>query len=330
MLTLYVPFALLALVIVALVVVWRTGGFSRRRIQRYVPVGLLSRRYVVWFPIPRKQTAPVPVVLAFHGGDGTVEEMEQHSALHTARTAADFAIVYPEGYHGTWNAGRCCGDALQSNINDIKFVRALLDDLETVLKIDRRRIYATGFCNGAMLCYYLACNMSEEIAAIAPVNGSMFVADCKPKRPVPIFHLYGLDDEWAPYEGGQEIASDVLSPVEDGIAFWRSANGAGGEAHDRMFGGHADCVIYMGGPHDARIRVCVIPGLGHHWPGSAITARSAAAAGNFGPLGPPIDRSEVNDAILRFLAGYSLPEPRLRRISIDFDTAPRASPLDPH
>ncbi len=292
------------------------GILSPRRVVRYVPVGLISRRYVVWRPIPRRRKDPVPVVLGFHGGGGTLEQWEQHPALHTARTAADFVIVYPEGYHRTWNAGLCCGDALQANIDEVKFVRALLKDLASIIKIDRRRIYATGFSNGAMLCYYLACAMSEEIAAIAPVGGGMSVSACTPTRPVPIFHLHGLADEWAPYDSGQSIASPQMPPVADGIAFWRAVNDAGDEARERMFGGHAECTTYSGGPSDAQIRVCLIPGLGHHWPGGDQTPRTGVDARRFGPRGPAIDRNTVNDAILTFLAGYSVPESRLRRVSI--------------
>jgi poly(3-hydroxybutyrate) depolymerase len=43
------------------------------------------------------------------------------------------------------------GDA--ANIDDIKFVHAILDDLHLIANIDRRRIYATGFSNGAMFYY---------------------------------------------------------------------------------------------------------------------------------------------------------------------------------
>jgi polyhydroxybutyrate depolymerase len=315
-----IALALLSLGVLALLITWTTGGRFRRRTARYVPIGLTSRRYIVWFPIPRKPEASVPVVLAFHGGGCTLEQFEEHAALHAARAASNFAIVYPEGYHMTWNAGRCCGDALQSNIDDVKFIRSILDDLESILKIDRRRIYATGFSNGAMLCYYLACNLSEEIAAIAPVGGNMFVSECGPKRPLPIFHLHGLADEWAPYEGGQSIASHVLPSVAEGLAFWRRVNGSDVETRQSMFGGCADCSVYSGGPEEAQVRICVIPSLGHHWPGGVITARSRPEAAMYGPAGPALDLNQVNDAILNFLGKYSLPQGRLRRVSIGSDT----------
>ena len=45
--------------------------------------------------------------------------------------------------------------------------RKPLDDLGTVVNVDPKRIFAMGMSNGAMMCYRLAAEMSERIAAIA-------------------------------------------------------------------------------------------------------------------------------------------------------------------
>src|SRR6476660_7696921 len=108
MLTVYQFVAATALIALAVVIVWLMVRL-RRRVVRYVPVGLMGRRYVVWFPVSRKRRQPTPVVIAFHAEGSTIEEFELHTALHMARAAARFAIVYPEGYRGSWNAGRCGG-----------------------------------------------------------------------------------------------------------------------------------------------------------------------------------------------------------------------------
>ena len=209
-LTAYQTAAVAGLVALALLLGWLIIR-PRRRLVRYVPVGLMARRYVVWRPIPRRQPAPVPVVLVFHGEGGTIEELERDCGLHTARPAARFAIVYAEGYHGTWNAGRCCGDAMRAEIDEARFVRAIVEDLPGLLNIDRQRVYATGISNGAMLCYCLACNMANEIAAIAPVNGGMSVAGCAPERPVAILHIQGADDDAQP--GRNRRTLDARRPV---------------------------------------------------------------------------------------------------------------------
>ena len=200
-------YRLVALVVLVLAAAtafsWLSVRFRRRSV-RYVPVGLMARRYVVWYPIPRRQPKPVPVVLAFHDHGSTVEQFEKHSAFHLARAAASFAVIYPEGYHQSWNAGRCCGDAMRSRIDDVKFVRTILDDLEAQLAIDRQRIYATGFANGAMLCCSLARKMSDQIAAVAPVNDTA-TFDCAPAKCVPVLKV-----QWPVEEQARAKVNDAI------------------------------------------------------------------------------------------------------------------------
>ena len=45
------------------------------------------------------------------------------------------------------------------------FIGKLLDDLGTVAKVDEKRVYACGMSNGGMMCYRLAAELSERIAA---------------------------------------------------------------------------------------------------------------------------------------------------------------------
>jgi len=318
-LTAYQTAAVAGLVALALLLGWLIIR-QRRRLVRYVPVGLMARRYVVWRPIPRRQPVPVPVVLVFHGEGGTIEELERDCGLHTARPAARFAIVYAEGYHGTWNAGRCCGDAMRAGIDEARFVRAIVEDLSGLLSIDRQRVYATGISNGAMLCYCLACNMANEIAAIAPVNGGMSVAGCAPERPVAILHIQGADAEPIPGEIGERLPHAGLSAAQEAIAFWREVNRLEGLTQADVFGGGPDCTIYSGAAGEPEIRFCVVAGLGDRWPGEPAAAGERRTRDE--TAGPSPSRDQVNEAILGFFAEHSLPEARSRRIRLAAATAP--------
>ena len=65
-----------------------------------------------------------------------------------------FIVVYPSGTGRTpaalsWNGGNCCGFAMEKKIDDVAFIRAVLDDLEKVVKVDPRRVHAAGMSNGA-------------------------------------------------------------------------------------------------------------------------------------------------------------------------------------
>jgi polyhydroxybutyrate depolymerase len=302
-----------------------TRPVERKPLERYVESGGMSRRYRAWMP-PSRGDHALPVVLAFHPGMGAAEGFEQQVALHEAGEAANFVIVYPEGYQRSWNAGTCCGAALRDKIDEVGFVHAILDDLEAVAAIDRRRVYATGLSNGARLCYYLACMMSDEITAIAPIAGTVQGPEVErqPTRPVPIFHLHGLADRWVPYRGGQSVWKNagISKPVERELEFWRRLAKTSAISHATLFDGAGDCVVHSA-QNGTEIRLCRIAGLGHHWPGARLVGRYREIAHMFGPTLSEIDLDQVNNEILRFFAQYALPE----RTASDVAAAPRPAPV---
>ena len=109
---------------------------------------------------------------------------------------------------------------------------AALDDLATVAKIDRKRIFATGMSNGAIISYRLASELSDRIAAVAPVAGPMGTETCSPKRPVPLIHFHGTDDQFAAFRGGsgsKSLSRTSFFSVEHSIQAWMKANGCPAE-----------------------------------------------------------------------------------------------------
>ena len=103
--------------------------------------------------------------------------------------------------HGT--AATAADTPNPNDVDDVKFTRALLDDLPKVVTADSKRVYATGISNGGILCYRLASELSDRVAAIAPVSGTMGMASCHPQRPVSVMHFHGTDDRFVPFNGGK-------------------------------------------------------------------------------------------------------------------------------
>src|SRR5581483_1221143 len=139
-----------------------------------------------------------PVVLAFHGGGSNAMQMADFCGLNAKADGAGFIVAYPEGSgrlarDHTWNGGNCCGYAMEQKVDDVGFVRVLLDDLAWRARIDTKRVYATGMSNGAVMAYRLASELADRIAAIAPVAGPMGTATCKPSRPVSVMHFHGTE-----------------------------------------------------------------------------------------------------------------------------------------
>jgi polyhydroxybutyrate depolymerase len=159
--------------------------------EEFVAHGGLRRRYLVHVPEGFDGAHAVPVIIGFHGDGSRASEFRQQSQLNSAADEYGFIAVYAEGT-GTpqaFNAGDCCGDAVRNHVDDVGFVRDLIYTLRKKYPADSDRIYATGIDNGAGMAYRLGCELSDRIAAIAPVAGIMSVEGPEPPRPVPIIQF---------------------------------------------------------------------------------------------------------------------------------------------
>jgi polyhydroxybutyrate depolymerase len=118
---------------------------------------------------------PAPVVFVLHGGGGHPENAENMSQFDVIAAREKLIVVYPGGTGGmpggrllTWNAGHCCAYARENNVDDVGFIRTIIDGLVASGRADPKRIYVTGMSNGAMMSHRLARELPDRIAAIAP------------------------------------------------------------------------------------------------------------------------------------------------------------------
>lgn len=259
--------------------------------SRSIEVEGRERTYLVHVPPQYDPAAPMPVVLAFHGGGANADNMVAFSGLNEKADQAGFIVVYPEGSGRlprmlTFNAGNCCGKAAESKIDDVAFTRLVLDDLERIANVDRRRVFATGMSNGAMMSYRLAAELSDRIAAIAPVAGPMGTKDCRPGRAVSVMHFHGDTDECAPFKGGRgrgPSGTDFYS-VQHSIDAWVAANGCRPAPQTTRLPDRADDgttvkeMRYASGRDGAEVVLVVIEGGGHTWPGREPRMRALGAS----------------------------------------------------
>ncbi|MBK8499221.1 MAG: T9SS type A sorting domain-containing protein [Flavobacteriales bacterium] len=186
-----------------------------------ITVGALQRTYTVRLPSVYDGSTALPLVIAMHGGFGSGTQLENQSQLSATAEQEGFIVVYPDGVPSplgirTWNAGGCCGYAMNNTIDDVGFISALLDTLFSALAIDTLRVYATGMSNGGFMSYRLACELSERIAAIAPVSASMTIDVCDPVRAMPVIALHSFLDTSVPYLGGigDGVSGHYNSPMD--------------------------------------------------------------------------------------------------------------------
>ena len=304
--------ALLAAVLFALLpAVSPTAAFALAPGDHSISIG--ERGYMVHVPV--KLAGQPALVLNFHGGGGNPIAQQKYARMDRLADREGFIVVYPEGTGPidgkllTWNAGTCCGSASRDRVDDVGYVRRLLDDLARRHAYDRARVYATGFSNGAMMSYRLAAELSERIAAIAPVAGAPVIERHATGRANPILHIHSVDDPRALYAGGlgppfpRSNVRVQHAPVEASLALWASANGcaavmAPGER--REWNGHGATLFTYPG---CRVEVLLwkLSGPGHVWPGGEPDYLPRL-------LGPGTAVIDANEEMWRFFSRHRLPQ----------------------
>lgn len=278
--------------------------------RRYVSYGGRERFYELHVPEGYIKDRPSALVLNFHGGGGNPSQERNDSQMDRVSEIGNFIVVYPAGTGKfqerflTFNAGICCGYAKENEVDDVGFTMAVLDDVAKFFHIDQRRVYATGFSNGAFLCYRLAFELSNRIAAIAPVSGVIGIDRFKytPSRPVPLVHFHGLKDMNVVYQGGvgpkaQEKIHRLS--VAESIDYWVEYNGCVEDKAKEMRKGMAVRKVYSSGKEGAEVVLWTLEDGGHAWPGG----KSSLPEQMVGRLNKDINASEL---IWEFFQAHTL------------------------
>jgi polyhydroxybutyrate depolymerase len=247
---------------------------------RSLEVGGRTRSYILHLPPRYDPKRPTPVVLAFHGAMTNAPIMAWCSGLSDKADKAGFIVVYPNGTGKgnlllVWNSGGYHGPGAEQLPDDVAFVAAILDKLPRLAHVDPKRIYATGISNGGMMCYRLAAELAHRIAAIAPVSGTLAVEKCRPRRPVPVMHFHGTEDDLVPFHGPDERTAKLLAfkSVEETIRIWARIDGCPEKPKtialpDKLDDGTTvRQEVYGPGRDGAEVVLFVINGGGHTWPG---------------------------------------------------------------
>ncbi|MDD5574475.1 MAG: PHB depolymerase family esterase [Candidatus Omnitrophica bacterium] len=237
-----------------------------------------TRTYLLHVPEAYDGTHPWPLVIVLHGGGGNAKNAQRMTGFSDLANKKGFLAVYPNGTGRladrflTWNAGNCCGYALDHRVNDVAFIRALIEHLQKEFKIDSRAVYVTGISNGGMLAYQLGCELSDKIAAIAPVAGAMNVDVCLPSKPVSVIAFHGTEDRHVLYQGGWPLVyydrhERKDNSVANAMAHWVERD-ACDTRYQEMERGDVRVKTWSFCLEGTEVSLYTILGGGHAWPGS--------------------------------------------------------------
>jgi len=187
------------------------------------------REYTLFIPSGYDSTTNVPLVLALHGlgdkGSGFVNFIR----LNPVASRENFIVAYPTALPDAILMGNGWNVTLNpaNTADDLGFLAAMIDSIIAKYQIDRDRIYATGFSLGGFMANRLGCELSDHIAAIASLSGTIptnIISNCKPDRVIPALHMHGTADGTIPYSntlifGIQNVGADSTA------RFWANHNG---------------------------------------------------------------------------------------------------------
>lgn len=265
------------------------------------------RSYLLHVPSSYDGSKPVPVVIALHGHTGGWPELKLGTELDKKSDEEGFIVVYPTGHLAPlllrillfintlmptlhlwghiWNCWDYC------DIDDVGFIRTLINHLNSTLNIDSSRIYITGMSGGGMMTYRLGADLSDIVAAIAPVAGSiggiwytessLYVIP-EPAHPMSVIVFHGLQDLNLPYEGGwvngtlrawdTNIKLDINTfflSVNDSVSFWVEHNNCNPIPETEISeSGNIIKQTYENGTDGSEVVVYTVVNGGHEWFGA--------------------------------------------------------------
>jgi len=235
--------------------------------------GQHQRTYLLYVPPGDATNHPLPLVLVFHGADDTAANtVHETDLLSIAERSHNMILVFAQGYDDTWNEGTGRTPAAQAHINDVGFTATILRRVESNYAIDRHRVVATGFSNGALLTEYLGCTLSRQLTMIAPVEGELpkvISPNCHPAVPLSVYEVHGTADTAIPYGGGPFTGvgggTTVVLSAPSSVARWATldrCSGAPRQTHSGtlVLGSYSSCA------DGVTVTLATIKGGQHEWP----------------------------------------------------------------
>jgi polyhydroxybutyrate depolymerase len=267
-----------------------------------------TRTYSVYLPAGMNSSRRYPIVMMLHGGTQNGDRVAMQTGLGNYVDQGGFIAVFPNSIGRQWNDGR---EAMQSNVDDVGFLVALVRDLVATAGGDPAHVFVGGVSNGGMMTQRLACEATNVFAAYASVDANMpsrLVGICHPSRRAPIVIIESTTDPLMPWAGGEikhgpgGVGGTVLS-TPDTVNLWSKLNGCGpaqGQNLPIRVNDGTSATEYDFG--SCGLLFYEIHGGGHTWPGSK------SPIGFLGRLivGKTSESIDATATILNFFRRYGL------------------------
>lgn len=225
--------------------------------------GGLNRDYLLYVPDVIQQ--PATLVVMVHGGGGSAQMASQEFGWNQLADQYGFVVLYADALNATWNAGDCCGRAVQMNIDDVGYLSDAIADARSRISPEITKVAMVGMSNGGMLTYRYACEVGG-LDVIGVVSATL-VTDCDDPPPVSVMHVHGLADTNVPFDGspGDGVGKVDGWPIEDVNALWRTTDECQPPTETTADGIHTSIAECAQG---REVVLVTLDGVDHSWPHS--------------------------------------------------------------
>lgn len=247
-----------------------------------------DREFILHVPTSHDPTKPLPLVIMLHGFGGSGLNAAKETGWSDKADQESFIVAYPEATRPdksipqsfrknpqAWNDGSGRFHAADQNVDDVAFIRAVIETISDKHAIDSHRIFVTGFSNGASMAFRVGAELSQHVAAIAPVAGTCWVKKPEPSNAISICYITGTADSLNPIQGGypklaiggRDQGGQPKPPVQAFIDLWVKTLGCPVKPHIDETSSGLHKQVYGPGREGTELLFITLEGLGHHWPG---------------------------------------------------------------
>ena len=230
----------------------------------------------------------LPVVVYFHGWNGSPEGAFRNRAMVNAVHKRGALFVVPYARTGYW---RQIGEGRAEGGRDERaYVHAVMADVAARWPVDRARTLASGFSRGASMVWNVACYAGGLFAGYAPIAGGFWnsTPETCPAGPVNLRHIHGLADRMVAYD---EVGVYNSMPIPEGMETLRRVNGADAR-HDHEYDTERFRCYRWDGESGKALEVCLHP-KGHsipaEWVAEGLDWLVSLKSGQWMAIGAPIE-----------------------------------------
>jgi polyhydroxybutyrate depolymerase len=234
-----------------------------------VDVAGVEREYNLYIP-STPVDGPMPLLMAFRGGSGRDYPYPQQTKFQQLAESEGFLIVYALAELLPGNEGEWQLNTSSESRQDIAYIEAIIDQIDSRFSLDNNKIYATGYSLGSMFTYELACHLSDRFAALASHAGTMPVSpnSCDQESNVAIMHLHGSEDSTISYnyewDWKEWDSVGTMMDIPALLEFWRTQYNCQNESQRDT--SSSSNTVYFDCDEDVRVEHHRLSGAGHEWP----------------------------------------------------------------